>query len=375
MFRNRPTLAKIISVIAVLLYLGVLYLIVAVLAKPATPGNGLFGSLLGSNNSSNSDSVGSRYSPQLIRTTDGGKNWQIANPLETGESNYFADIACMQPDKCYGIGLSYKSIYESNDSGKKWVLRQSTDKIYLRKISCTSAGCIASGYDHSSDFFLSSVDGQTWLKLTPGTAPRELIDVACPTTETCIAVGKEGRILKSADSGKNWALQDAGVGRTFNAVSCSSATNCVIVGQVGTVLVTENGGQTWTKQSFGYAKNLNALKCPTSTFCVALGGTPAAGEILRSTDGGKKWETLKISSTAQEGYSKLNCPTAQTCFVATSTGKILATGDAGQNWTSQTPPIAKSFMGLSCPTATDCVALALSYSYNAGDEYDYDYEN
>lgn len=375
MFRNRPTLAKVVSVIAVLLYLGVLYLIVAVLAKPATPNNSLFGSLLGSNNSSNSDIATNRYTPQLIRTADSGKTWQTPNPVEADELPSFADITCMQPDKCYAIGFSSGSIYESTDGGKKWVLRQSSDKTRIQKISCTRTGCIASGYDRSNDVFLSSADGQNWVKFNAGTAPRDLLDIACPTTEICFAVGKEGRILKSADSGKNWVLQEAGVGRTFNAVSCSSAANCVIVGQVGTVLVTENGGQNWTKQSFGYAKNLTALKCPTATFCLALGGTFAAGEILRSTDGGKKWETLKIGSTAQEGYSKLNCPTAQNCFVATGTGKILTTADAGQNWTSQSPPIAKSFMGLSCPTATDCIALALSYSYTPGDEYEYDYED
>lgn len=85
----------------------------------------------------------------------------------------------------------------------------------------------------------------SWQKLNSGTT-KNLTHVYFPFVDMGYAVGANGTILKTMDSGTTWVSQNSGVSTTLNCIYAGS-TNGFAVGQNGVILHTINGGNTWNK--------------------------------------------------------------------------------------------------------------------------------
>lgn len=131
----------------------------------------------------------------------------------------------------------------------------------------------------------------------------------------------------------------------------------------GDVLTTTNGGATWKKRSL--PKNLGdvgAISCGSATFCVAPVikgplGTDAKESLLVTKNGGASWKV--VTAPGDDEVQDVSCPTAKICFGTSdfNSGIIDKTTDGGSHWTSKTAP-ATGLTGISCASATHCVALA-----------------
>ena len=64
--------------------------------------------------------------------------------------------------------------------------------------------------------------------------------------ETLWMVGYPGRLLKSSDRGKTWAIQSIKSKEALMAIDFADDNNGLIVGRGGTVLKTADGGKTWS---------------------------------------------------------------------------------------------------------------------------------
>jgi hypothetical protein len=201
-------------------------------------------------------------------------------------------------------------------------------------------------------------------------------------------------VERTTDSGANWVTVTNGVsGLGLNAVSCADAFNCIAVGgqmrgghlnAANNFLVTTDGGATWTS---GTLPNLNAyitsVSCVDPQHCWAttalgIGGTST---IIATSDGGGSWANLNwttpplpVGGTALVGaqLNAISCTSINDCLAVgqatytttlspplASQGVVSTTDNGGLSWHSQLVS-ATDLTSISCPHASECMAVALS---------------
>src|SRR5262249_38400098 len=134
-----------------------------------------------------------------------------------------------------------------------------------------------------------------WFWQNPLPQGNTLFAAAAPCSNTVVAVGEVGTILRTTDGGATWTPQSSGTTRFLRGVSFADANTGWAVGDGGTILRSSDGGVTWTPQSSGRIENLRAVSFVDANTGTAVGGEPTrppappTGIILRTTDGGATW--------------------------------------------------------------------------------------
>jgi len=144
--------------------------------------------------------------------------------------------------------------------------------------------------------------------------------------------GNEGRFLRTADGGENWAELNIGIdGLAYGVHFTDANTGWVAFRDYrespnpGIVLHTNNGGETWTEQ-------LTLDGFPRSLFFTDQdnGWVGGAGKVLRTTDGGSNWQTVQIGTN--NTVSSIVFADNNTGWAATFGGPSFRTTDGGLTW-------------------------------------------
>ena len=175
--------------------------------------------------------------------------------------------------------------------------------------------------------------------------------------------GGTNTFVKTTNGGQTWVPSNA----DMLGVACTSSSNCIEVGDGGVINATTNGGTTWTPEPSVYHDALTQVACPSSTVCFAAGDR---GTVLKSTDGGNTW-SFTATDDGNTIYG-LSCPTTSNCYAVNNWGSVLVTTNGGTSWTLQDTPVTTpainvagsggpnpyaGLFGISCPSATTCVAV------------------
>lgn len=218
--------------------------------------------------------------------------------------------------------------------------------------------------------------------------------IASGSPSSCWIVGNSGRILYSADGGKNWRIQASGTVENLYAVASVDARRAWACGGGGTILHTEDGGATWIRQNTPLPHPIFRIQFANAKVGYACG---YFGLFLRTSDGGKTWEDRSIGEdvtlrgmyflSEKEGYVvgefgtilktqdggstffRLSSPSAQTLFTAFFSdlrtgyaagidGMIIKTSDGGRSWTKEDSGVKDHLIGLCCKGQT-VVAVGL----------------
>jgi len=122
-----------------------------------------------------------------------------------------------------------------------------------------------------------------------------LSDVVMLDTVRAIAVGRNGSILRTTNSGVTWFDVAAPLSfiQPWSGVSFFDTSNGIVVGDHGVVLTTSNGGKGWIwHQVPGGQKCLSALHIgPNSVYVGA-----DSGWVYNTSDAGRTWTAEKIST-------------------------------------------------------------------------------
>jgi hypothetical protein len=279
----------------------------------------------------------------------------------------------------------------------------------LFAVSCPIATtCIAVGIDNSQQVATSigTLSGGTWTwsaETQAGNGYGDLTAASCPSATSCVAVGfnsnRNNITIAGTLSGGvwTWSAESLVPGQSSQGelagVSCPTTTTCVAVGyesrnntyqSITTVGTLSGGAWTWTAQSVvtpdatGYGR-LNAVSCPSATSCVAVGydgslqsGSNQSITTVGALSGGAWiWTTESPVSADASGAGYLygvSCPTATTCVAvgfdagAQSITTVGALSGGSWTWTADTVITPDSFgfgdlYGVSCFSATTCVAV------------------
>ena len=334
---------------------------------------------------------GSSYETPFL-LTGSGQSWTVTDAPAPGGAtmtNYILGaVSCPSAAQCVAIGageftgdnpVKYGAVAVTK-SGGSWSAVQvplpasmdSSQGLTMTGISCPSASfCVATGYytdstaNHYEHGLLLTWSGGSWTAtqapLPSGAASNvdvKLTGVSCPSARQCTATGTyipnsnvEGLLLSW--SGASWTAayaplpsnaEGSGQIALANGVSCASAAQCVAVGTYGDtsgytdgVLLTGSGGS-WTAAEAPRPTgdgNLNSplagVSCLSATQCAVLGRAYATPTLL--TLSGGSWTAAELP---------------------------LPSNISGPN-----DPYALSLSGISCASATQCVAVGY-YSDTAG---------
>lgn len=214
-----------------------------------------------------------------------------------------------------------------------------------------------------------------------------LLDVDCPSTSVCVAVGTDNLIASSTDPTGGpgaWSYGYAGdgpwpktnewgppdiSGKQVESVSCPSATLCVAVTDKGFIYTTTNPtgpASAWTVTEIPHTKSGNihlfGVSCPTTTFCAAVTGKRAdEGKILTTSDptgGLSAWQVAEFPGRDFE-FRGISCPTTSLCVAVSEDGRIVAsTNPAGgaSAWQLVGTPGGAGLASVACVAAPLCVS-------------------
>lgn len=144
---------------------------------------------------------------------------------------------------------------------------------------------------------------------------------------------------------------------TINDLIALTAGNFVAVGSNGTVLTSSDSGQTWTARTAAAANNWRGLAFDgTTVVAVSDGG---ANRVMVSTDLGHTW-TSKSAAEANS-WASVTYAAFLGMFVAVSTDgvhRVMTSINSGATWTARTAAAAQAWSGVAAsPSLLMAVAI------------------
>jgi photosystem II stability/assembly factor-like uncharacterized protein len=202
--------------------------------------------------------------------------------------------------------------------------------------------------------------------------------------DSATAVGEDGIILHTTNSGATWSTQWTGVVNTLHGANFSDAGTGTVVGQNGMILRTGNGGTYWNAQEYPitffnaifFFDSLNGL----------MGGT--RGKIVRTTDGGASWFPALVDSSLHTGFPVLHFDFFSRVYGFALGGRmdlagvVWKTTDGGARWNA-TAPAGEPLYALHFIDSLNLLAIGGDIDYgsgmirskNAGASWEYTYLN
>ena len=255
----------------------------------------------------------------VLRTVDGGQNWQKLHV--TDETLDFRDVDAIDAQTAYILSIgngAASRIYKTTDAGKTWKLQFKNDdeKAFLDAMSFWDANHgIAFGDSVDKKFYILTTNdgGNTWSRVPPeNLPPAQRNEGAFAASGTNIALfGKshawigtgaaaKSRVLHTSDGGRTWQVADtpvaSGPSSGIFSIAFRNAKHGVVAGgdytkeqqAIDNLAVTNDGGATWT-----LVKGLSGFRSvvayvPGSKTLIAIG--PSGGDY--SLDDGRTWTTI-----------------------------------------------------------------------------------
>lgn len=254
----------------------------------------------------------------VLRTVDGGKNWQVLK-VPDAEKLDFRDIEAFDAETAYilSIGEGENSrIYKTTDGGKNWKLqfKNTNPKAFFDALAFwdKNNGMAMSDPVDGKYLLIKTTDGEMWSVAENAQMPNAKDgEAAFAASGTCllsngknnvflISGGNDARVFRSENRGANWTVSDTPfvkgtAGSGIFSIAIRDNKNGVIVGGnyekpndiTNNLAFTTDGGKSWklSKGLNGYRSGVAYIDKKT---ILAVG---SSGSDI-STDSGKTWKNL-----------------------------------------------------------------------------------
>ncbi len=232
----------------------------------------------------------------LLKTVDGGMSWQPEKKFTEDSLNqiYFTDekngwILCER--NIYNRGSKMSSyLLKTTDGGINWEKKE-FDEGSRERITRILFNQYGSGlaFGEGGAFFTFSQTEEKWKK---NVAPVRylLLDGFFTDNFNGVIVGAGGTILFTEDAGTNWNQANIFGDKSakLNSIFFHNQKTGWTAGANGKIFQTLSGGKTWREQNSGTTKNLNDITFVNSAEGFAVGDN---GTILHTTTAGNIWQT------------------------------------------------------------------------------------
>jgi photosystem II stability/assembly factor-like uncharacterized protein len=269
--------------------------------------------------------------PLVLRSTNGGDNWQPTVPEKSKEAVKFdfRDVDAIDDRVAYALSIGtgpLSRIYKTTDGGATWTLQftnEIKDAFYDAMAFWDADHGIAVSDSVGGRFVMVMTDngGRSWTPVSRDQLPPALANEGFfAASGTNVAVyGKDhvwaatgaaakARVLRSTDRGRTWQVSEtpiaAGKSAGIFSIAFRDAQHGIIVGgdyaregeATDNIAVTADGGVTWTLVP-GTDKSKSPLSgfrsvvayVPGTTTVIAVG--PSGADV--SKDDGKTWTRVE----------------------------------------------------------------------------------
>lgn len=275
----------------------------------------------------------------IIKTTDSGKSWDI---LSSGTLNDLSEIFFINNSDGFAVGNS-GAILKTVDGGSSWKSIPSGTNSYLHDIIFPEG---TTGYCAGlNGCILKSTDkGNSWNRLFTGSnSPLFCLDFL---NDSSGFAGGYNIILKTADGGKSWDIQNINFSPSCAIVAISYIDRLTVyaAGNIpgGTFYKTTDGGLNWNSQSLGlpnlFGGSVDLVRSMSFSNMNTGFIVTDFGTILKTTDGGNNWQR---DSSFRPSYARLsvmydiNIADSNCINISGSGGTVITSSNAGHNWTSK----------------------------------------
>ncbi len=275
----------------------------------------------------------------VIRTTDGGKSWDLTN-VPGAERLDFRDIEAFDANTAYVLSIGNgeaSRIYKTTDGGKTWkeqFLNKDPKKFFDALACWDRSNCIAMSDPVDGHYrLIRTTDGETWEPIVSNKMPAAKDgEAAFAASGTClithgksgamlISGGADARVFLSEDRGSTWQwvttpIVKGTAGSGIFSIAMNGEKNGVLVGgnyekpdeMTDNLAFTTDGGKVWTiaKGLSGYRSGVVYIDART-IIAVGTNGTDI------SRNGGKSWKKL--------GTENLNAVAAKGKFAVWAVGE------------------------------------------------------
>ena len=279
----------------------------------------------------------------VLRTVDGGANWQII-AVPDAEKLDFRDIEAFDANTAYilSIGDGENSrIYKTADGGKSWKLqfKNQNGRAFFDALAFWDAthGIAMSDPVDGKFLLIKTTDGENWKPIENTQMPSvKTGEAAFAASGTCLVTqgksnaylvsgGGAARVFKSENRGKSWQIFDTPIvsgtaGSGIFSLAMFDKKRGVIVGgnyekpdEINDNLaLTGNGGKIW-KPGKGLNGYRSGIALVNKNTLIAVG---SSGSDI-STDGGKTWVNLD-----KENYNSVQAKGKNAIWAAGANGLV-----------------------------------------------------
>lgn len=267
------------------------------------------------------------YDPSLIlKTTDKGTSWFPSyQSTEMGEFclALFVNVSGM----IRAVGDMGTSVV-SYDNGVNWEREHFVTYADLRRVIFLDAqtGWAWGDYISSCDVLKTTDGGENWsVKFN---SANKVGSIYFLTMNNGFYTNSAGEIFKTTDGGDNWVRIYQLANNYLADIYFIDSMTGWVCGDSGRVLRTTDGGQSWEYQSVGYNYWLIRIKFFDSNSGWVLANY---SKIFRTTNGGQNWNAINLSSNFY--FYSMSFPSDSVGFVG-SDGWIYKTTNRGINWSA-----------------------------------------
>ncbi|GHB85816.1 YCF48-related protein [Persicitalea jodogahamensis] len=285
----------------------------------------------------------------LIKTTDGGSTWS-SQKISGIPNAYIYSVAFANDNQGWVSGnFGNSPIAHTTDGGSTWVLQHSVGSTVQDIYAISGTTAVAVG---NQNLILKTTDGgTTWRKIESGLSnPSNIVlrDVHFTDAAHGWIVGDQNTILSTADGGETWQAQVSPPlnGGTFDQVQFVDNQNGWIRDTYNyrNIITTNDGGQTWAVKSnlreLGFS-NVNRIFAKSPTEALFVGN---AGLIARTTDAATTWQEAG-SPLSKNSNSDVYFVNDTLGFVTAGEGLLLRTTNGGKNWQTTKLEFGNYFSG------------------------------
>ena len=188
-------------------------------------------------------------------------------------------------------------------------------------------------------------------------ADRSLLLSIVNTGQQLVAVGDHGHVLISSDHGRHWSQQITPTRALLTSVSFPDAQHGWAVGHDGVIMATRDSGKTWQRQDDGQQLDTIYLSV---LFLNAQHGfaVGAYGKYAFTIDGGLHWQSGH-PTTEETHYNRISVGPDGTLYLAGESGSCLLSADTGKTWRKSEVPYDGSLFGVLPLTAQKIITYGL----------------
>jgi photosystem II stability/assembly factor-like uncharacterized protein len=158
-----------------------------------------------------------------------------------------------------------------------------------------------------------------------------------------VAVGGEGKVLRTTDGGLSWGERPVPVTTRLYAVHGAGGGVACAVGDSGIILRTTDEGTNWTMQSSPTQEWLHGVHFASALRGVACG---AYERILLTTDGGITWTIRSEGQVQLPSFQSIGMEDSLNGLAVGDWGLAARTTDGGVSWTRLARPTGSNLFGL-----------------------------